>query len=164
METAKIITEKMNGEAVAPRTVVEAVTGLTEALDEKADTAALNEKQDKLTFDTTPQENSKNPVESGAVYTGLAGKADASALTTGLSGKQDKITVNGILKGNGSAVATATAGTDYIDPTTLQTSLGRGDAVTAANTSYGAFMARGIAAGTAAPQALTDGCIYLVYE
>lgn len=33
-------------------------------------------KQDALTFDATPTENSNNPVKSGGVYTGLAGKVD----------------------------------------------------------------------------------------
>lgn len=143
-ETAKVQTLRNHdtGEAIAPRTVLSAVAGAQEALDAKADKTALNDKadvtalqsglagkQDKLTFDTTPKQNSKNPVESGGVYTslagkvdtatytsGLAGKADASALTTGLAGKQDKITLNGILKGNGTSVVLATSGADYATP------------------------------------------------
>jgi len=37
---------------------------------------ALAGKQDTLTFDNTPTENSTNPVKSGGIYSGLAGKAD----------------------------------------------------------------------------------------
>lgn len=46
MDTAKIQTLKNHttGEAVAPRTVLEAVTGLTEALADKAEKSALDEK------------------------------------------------------------------------------------------------------------------------
>jgi len=38
----------------------------------KVVTAALNEKQDTLTIDTTPTQGSHNPVESGGVYTEIA--------------------------------------------------------------------------------------------
>lgn len=38
--------------------------------------AAIAGKQDALTFDPTPTENSTNPVTSGGVYTALAGKED----------------------------------------------------------------------------------------
>ena len=44
--------------------------------------ALANEKQDKLTFDTTPKANSTNPVTSGGVYTALSGKANTSAIPT----------------------------------------------------------------------------------
>ena len=37
---------------------------------------ALAGKQDTLTFDNSPTENSTNPVKSGGVYTALAGKQD----------------------------------------------------------------------------------------
>ena len=37
---------------------------------------ALAGKQDTLTFDNTPTENSTNPVKSGGIYSALAGKAD----------------------------------------------------------------------------------------
>lgn len=40
--------------------------------------AAINEIKNVLTFDSTPTENSTNPVTSGGVYTALAGKAAAS--------------------------------------------------------------------------------------
>ena len=49
-------------------------------------TAALeevdNNKQDKLTFDTTPTSGSTNPVTSDGVYTALAQSASVTALTT----------------------------------------------------------------------------------
>ena len=38
--------------------------------------SALSGKQDTLTFDNSPTENSTNPVKSGGVYTALAGKQD----------------------------------------------------------------------------------------
>ena len=40
--------------------------------------SALSGKQDTLTFDNAPTENSTNPVKSGGVYTALAGKEDTS--------------------------------------------------------------------------------------
>lgn len=39
---------------------------------------AVSNKQDVLTFDNTPTENSNNPVTSGGVYTALAGKQDTT--------------------------------------------------------------------------------------
>ena len=36
----------------------------------------IGTKQDKLTFDTTPTENSQNPVQSGGIFAALAGKQD----------------------------------------------------------------------------------------
>lgn len=63
-ETAKVTTLLDNDtkEPIAPRTDMSAVAGLTEALDEK---------QDKFTFDTTPSAGSGNPVTSGGIYTAL---------------------------------------------------------------------------------------------
>ena len=72
--------------------------------------------------------------------------------------------ITGLLKGEGGKVAQAVAGSDYVDPSGLNTRLGRSDNLAAANTSYSTYMARAIAAGTAAPSSLTNGCIYLVYE
>ena len=40
--------------------------------------SALAGKQNSLTIDGSPTENSTNPVTSGSVYTALAGKADAN--------------------------------------------------------------------------------------
>jgi hypothetical protein len=48
-----------------------------ESIDSFADVeTALAGKQDTLTFDNTPTENSTNPVKSGGIYSALAGKAD----------------------------------------------------------------------------------------
>ena len=56
-----------------------------EEIDGLAD--ALAAKQDALTFDTTPTENSTNPVTSGGVKTALDGKANASDVQAALAGK-----------------------------------------------------------------------------
>lgn len=67
--------------------------------------------QAKLTFDSTPTEDSENPVESGGVYSALAGKQDTiSDLST-------------IRRG-------AAAGATAVQPTTLETALaGKQDAL-----------------------------------
>ena len=67
--------------------------------------------QAKLTFDNAPTEDSKNPVESGGVYSALAGKQDAiSDLSTIRSG--------------------AAAGATAVQPATLETALaGKQDAL-----------------------------------
>lgn len=85
--------------------------------------------------------------------------------------KQDKITASGILKGNGSNVSAAVAGTDYSTPSTVSSQianlLNRTNAVNAANTSYTTFMARGFAIASAAQaESLTipNGGVVLVYE
>lgn len=44
--------------------------------------AAVGGKQDKLTFDDTPTENSANPVKSGGVYAALSGKANVADIPT----------------------------------------------------------------------------------
>ena len=105
---------------------------------------------------------------------GAAGEAgkDGSPGATGPQGPEgpNKVStstgtdITGLLKGAGGKVAAAVAGSDYVDPSGLNTRLGRSDNLTAANTSYSTYMARAIAAGTDAPSSLTDGCIYLVYE
>lgn len=56
---------------------------------------ALANKQDALTFDAAPTENSTNPVTSGGAYTALSRKADSRdviELSTELSRKQDALT------------------------------------------------------------------------
>ena len=45
-----------------------------------AEKAKWNAKQDALTFDDNPAENSDNPVKSGGVYSALAGKADKTEI------------------------------------------------------------------------------------
>lgn len=58
--------------------------------------------------------------------------------------------------------------TNLITESTLRYAINRTSSVAASNTSYGTYMARGIAAGTAdltaGESALTSGCIYFVYE
>lgn len=51
--------------------------------------------------------------------------------------------INGILKGNGSNVAVAVAGTDYVVPANLNTKVNRTTAVNEADTNYTTLMARG---------------------
>ena len=102
---------------------------------------------------------------------GAAGK-DGSPGATGPQGPEgpNKVStttatdISGLLKGEGGKVAQAVAGSDYVDPSGLNTRLGRSDNLAAANTSYSTYMARAIAAGTQAPSSLTNGCIFLVYE
>lgn len=58
--------------------------------------AAINEIKNVLTFDSTPTENSTNPVTSGGIYNALAGKADATATQTALNAKQNALTAGAI--------------------------------------------------------------------
>lgn len=56
--------------------------------------AELDEKEDKLTFDATPTENSTNPVTSGGVFSALTGAGGIRTLTTAdynyhISGTED---------------------------------------------------------------------------
>ena len=51
-----------------------------------AEKQTWNSKQDALTFDITPTENSTNPVESGGVHTALAGKLDDKTTHTTING------------------------------------------------------------------------------
>ena len=89
------------------------ITGLVDALSAKANASdvqtALEGKQNTLTFDTTPTDNSTNPVTSGGVKAALDGKQDAltfdttpttsstnpvtsGGVKTALNGKQDTLT------------------------------------------------------------------------
>lgn len=54
----------------------------------------LDDKQDKLTFDTTPTTNSNNPVTSGGLYSALALKQDTM---TALSNAQIDTIMDAIL-------------------------------------------------------------------
>ena len=45
----------------------------------------INGKQDTLTFDNTPTQDSTNPVTSGGVYTALSGKQDTLTTGTGIT-------------------------------------------------------------------------------
>lgn len=78
--------------------------------------------------------------------------------------------ISGLLKGNGSAVSAAVAGTDYTTPANVDTRalnlLNRSNAVNAANTSYTTVMARGIALVSedqVGSVSVPNGCIVLVY-
>lgn len=69
---------------------------------------------------------------------------------------------------NTSTSSSISASTNLITANTLRYAINRTNSVAAADTSYGTYMARGIAAGTAdltaGESALTSGCIYFVYE
>lgn len=59
--------------------------------------ALANEKQDKLTFDAAPTENSTNPVTSGGVYTALANKlnkaGDGSSVTAAFTAASSRANI-----------------------------------------------------------------------
>lgn len=88
----------------------------------------------------------------------LPAAAQALALT-----KQDKITVTGLLKGSGSAVGAAVAGTDYMAPADVQGYIGRTTAVTAADTGYTQYMARGASLNAAEVTPTVNGAIAWQY-
>lgn len=72
-------TPTVGGEAVNK----EYVDGALDDYYTKDDTGALlDDKQDTLTFDTEPTENSTNPVTSGGVYTALQGSGQAPLVVT----------------------------------------------------------------------------------
>ena len=77
------------------------------------------------------------------VTVGEGSDALPAAVEALASSKQDKITVTGLLKGSGSAVSSAVAGTDYTTPDNVKGYIGRMTAVTEADTSYASYMARG---------------------
>ena len=59
----------------------------TNAMSGKAVASAVSGKQNTLTFDNFPVQNSSNPVTSGGVYTTIANqKHDGAAIATGLYG------------------------------------------------------------------------------
>lgn len=89
---------------------------------------------------------------------------EAIAGTADLSTKQDKITVSGILKGDGAGgVSAAVANSDYISPANLTVRLNRSTAVNASDTSYTAYMARGIALVSEETNPTANGTIVFVY-
>ncbi len=112
------------------------------------------------------------------------GKAEAShaathktagddAISPADIGAQAAITASGILKGSGSAVSAATAGTDYVAPSALSDYLAKsggtmsGD-LTAKNPAVADAKVRNISAGTtdltAGSSTLATGALYFVYE
>ncbi len=59
--------------------------------------SAVTGKQDTLTFDNSPTQNSSNPVKSGGIYTALAGKQDTLSFdTTPTSGSPRPVKSGGI--------------------------------------------------------------------
>lgn len=103
------ITASLKNKVANPATVIDSQSaGSTDLVTEGAVYAALQGKQDSLTFDDTPTQNSNNPVKSGGVFSALAGKQDSlnfddtptansnnpvksGGIKTALDGKQDTI-------------------------------------------------------------------------
>lgn len=79
------------------------------------------------------------------------------------STKQDKITAIGLLKGSGSEVGAAVAGTDYTTPANVQGYIGRVTAVTAADTDYTHYMARGSSLNATETTPTVNGAIAWQY-
>ena len=88
----------------------------------------------------------------------LPAAAEALAST-----KQDKITGPGLLKGSGSAVGDAVAGTDYTTPANVKGYIGRMTAVTEADTSYASYMARGSSLNATETTPAVNGAIAWQY-
>lgn len=83
----------------------ELTSALTPYATSSSVTSALALKQDILTFDSLPTENSLHPVTSGGVYNAIKSKADKSELTnlvtttalnTAIQDKQDKLTFDSV--------------------------------------------------------------------
>ena len=72
----------------------------------KANTAAINTKQDKLTFDTTPVKDSDNPIQSGGIYTALESKVGFTDLASD--------TTTGVVKVAGGGIGIDTNGKLYV--------------------------------------------------
>lgn len=101
-------------------------------------------------------------VTAGEGSDALPAAAEALALT-----KQDKITVTGLLKGSGSAVGAAVAGTDYTTPDNVLDNvrgyIGRGNTVLAPNTDYTHYMARGASLNATETTPTVNGAIAWQY-
>lgn len=111
-----------------------------------------------------------NTIADTGVEVGSGSNALPAAAAALANEKQDKITASGLLKGNGSAVSAAVAGTDYTTPANVDTRalnlLNRSNAVNVANTSYTTVMARGIvlvSEDQVGSVSVPNGCIVLVY-
>lgn len=76
--------------------------------------------------------------------------------------------ISGILKGNGSSVSAAVAGTDYTTPanvsTQIQNLIGRTNAVNQANTNYTTLMVRGIKVVSADTSPGVNGAMSFTYS
>ena len=66
-----------------------------------------------ITIDSELSDTSTNPVQNKVI------KAAIDAVDTKAGNKQDKIGVSGLLKGDGTTISAAVAGTDYVLPSTL---------------------------------------------
>ena len=111
-----------------------------------------------------------NTIADTGVEVGSDSNALPAAAAALANAKQDKITASGLLKGNGSAVSAAVAGTDYTTPANVDTRalnlMNRSNAVNAANTNYTTVMARGIALvreDQVGSVSVPNGCIVLVF-
>lgn len=84
------------------------------------DITAWNGKQNALTFDNAPTEDSNNPVKSGGVFTALAGKQDAGDYAASASGDTTHTAVRaaGIPMGKCDNTSTSTAFTATVDGVT----------------------------------------------
>lgn len=112
-------------------------------------------------MDNTPQQGSKNAVESGGVYAALEGKASTGYVDSAVSLKADKSAVVSSFKGRTGGV-TPQAG-DY----TADMVSARPDTWTPTAAEVGAIpntTIKSISIGTEAPLSLADGELFLVYE
>lgn len=78
--TAEMVGADASGAAAAVQSNLDGHKGDTTAHITAAERTKWNDKQDKLTFDTSPTANSTNPVISGGVKTELDKKANATSL------------------------------------------------------------------------------------
>ena len=82
----KVITQALNDKQATILSSIMTIGGSPKATVEDALNGLNDEKQDNLTFDSTPNASSTNPVTSGGIYNALAGKQNvllASVMTIG---------------------------------------------------------------------------------
>lgn len=85
------------GAAAAKAVTTSVTSGSTSLVTSGAVYTAVNAKQDKLTFDTTPTSGSGNPVTSGGVYTAVAAKQNKLTFdSTPTSGSSNPVTSGGV--------------------------------------------------------------------
>lgn len=119
---------------------------------------AKGDKGDKGdTGETGPQGPKGDKGDTGD--TGPAGAAGPNSVSTATA-----TNITGLLKGNGATVAAAVAGTDYLTPASLNTSLNRTTAVSAADANYTTYMARGEALFSVETTPTVNGTIAWQYE